>query len=155
MKNVFILCFLFCAELTSAQKTTFKYIKESQLDTDLADEASLKPCDNNFKGNTVVFLKIAAVDPTAKDEEKSARIAEVDKVIEGLEVYNKCTATQTVIIQLGEALFINSKDKIEIYSKKYESKGRQLNAERFWNRYRTKLENYFPGKTIVLADWGW
>ncbi len=157
-KQILIWGLLICTLTNYAQQTTiFKHMSEDEIDN---YEYSIhmpdfSGCEEGEISDSIVFIEIAGINPTASFEEKQKRISEIDTIITCLESYGKCTATHTIIIHVGEALFLTEEDKIEIYSKKYYRKGRQINAERFWKYYQSRLEKWLPGKTIIYVDLGW
>jgi hypothetical protein len=113
-------------------------------------------CGNTDEGpiESHVMIEIGAVDPEGSDSSKEERIQELDTLLAQLKGYSDCTEIDVIIIHLGEALFIR-KDDMEVYSDEYNKKGRKLNSQRFWSRYQTKFEEWLPGKTIMLSDYGW
>jgi hypothetical protein len=107
------------------------------------------------EGVTAVFLEIPTIDPSSSDQDKLEALKNLDLVIASLKVYAECPEITTFYFKVGEALFLTESDGIKLYSKKYFKKGHALNAARFWERYKTQLNNMLPGRTFYYADWGW
>ncbi|MBN4072513.1 hypothetical protein JYT74_00605 [Crocinitomix catalasitica] len=155
MKYLFIIpCII--SSLNCVSQTTFKFVGEDDLSLDYTKKKDCKAeCTESSENDSVVLIQIYAVAPDAKDAEKQERIKEVDELLKELVSYRDCSNTHTIILQIGDALFLTKKDKLKAYSDKYDENGHRVNAENFWERYQERLKEWLPGKTVILCSWDW
>jgi hypothetical protein len=112
-------------------------------------------CSNFNEENSVHMIYIGGVDPEQPDSVKAERIVELDAEIYSLQKYKDCAALRALILCVSESLFIQMADALEYGSERYYKKGRELNAQRFIERYENILRQWFPSMTIYVSCWEW
>jgi len=157
MKMVFLITLSVWFVSIFGQTTKFIFITESELNDYpyVEHNFGLSECVTGEKSDSIVLIKITGISPESTSKEKLARINEIDKIIDCFESFGKCTFTHIIIIQIPEALYLDEKDKLELFSKQYQKNGPRVNISHFMERYEEKLKKWFPGKTVVLANWNW
>jgi hypothetical protein len=142
------------------EKQTFsiQYISIAERNKIFCSESMLEDsvwCGNFTNENFIHMVYIGGVDPTQPDSVKTERIVELDAEIYSLQKYKHCTELQTLILCVSESLFLQMSDALEYGSERYYKKGRELNAQRFIERYRNILREWFPSLTIYVSCWEW
>lgn len=160
MKTQLFLIPLFLTVITIGQEPTFTYLSQNQFNRSNLDYYSPSELDENgcretVTDHTALWLEIGTFDPELPDAEKETELAKLDKTIDELANTVLCSSIKTIVLSVGEAAFLRSTDKYKLYSKKYFKNYCLLNAERFWERYKSKFTTWFPGRSFVYVDWGW
>jgi hypothetical protein len=112
-------------------------------------------CSNFNSENPTHMIYIGGVDPEQPDSVKAERIVELDGEIYSLQKYKDCAELRTLILCVSESLFLQMADALEYGTERYYKKGRELNAQRFIERYENILRQWFPSMTIYVSCWEW
>lgn len=154
---LFLIVFLSGIFISFAQPT-IKYISLSERDAIYCSESYLKDstlCSSLKSDDSIHMIFIPGVDPESTDEVKEKRIAELDTEINYLTSLSNCSNLNSIVLCIGESLFIKESDELPYDSEVYYKKGYQLDVERFVDRYRDQLTLWFPEYTIYVTWWGW
>ncbi len=157
--NLLIITFLLFT-VGFGQETTFTYMSYDKYNRSNIDSYSLSELDENGCLETVtdltaLWLEIPTFDPQLSDTEKEEELIKLDAKIDELAGTVVCQSIKTIVLNVGEAAFLRSTDNYKHYSKKYFKTFCAINAQRFWERYKSKFSAWFPGKSIVYIDWNW
>ena len=137
---------------------SIRYISIAERNAIYCSESMLEDsvwCESFTVENETHLIYIGGVSPDEPDSVKAERIVELDAEIYSLQKYRNCAALKTLILCVSESLFIQLSDALEFGSERYYKKGHELNVQRFIERYRNILREWFPALTIYVSCWEW
>lgn len=137
-----------------------KYVKGGDFkkitkDQDYSEISFGDSCTSRIEGNILV-IEITTIDPEASDEQKQKKIQELSGTLPNLSHFKKCSQIESLILCVGDGLFLTKSDEISAYdSEKYYKKHLKTNFKRFAIHYSEILNKLSQDFELYYCDWYW
>jgi hypothetical protein len=128
-----------------------KFTKEQEYDEVVLGDS----CSSKIEAQILV-IEITTTDPEASDEQKQKKIQELSSTLLTLSHFKKCSQIESLILCVGDGLFLTKSDGISAYdSEKYYKKHLKTNFKRFAIHYSEILSKLSQDFELYYCDWYW